>query len=79
MKKVLLSLLLVAVVGGSIAWFKRADILLALVKYQAGQRYVDVAPTREIPWQQGPAESAAPHGERSPNIILIVADERYLR
>src|SRR5210317_1089486 len=75
MKKLLISLLVVAVVGGGIAWSKRADIILALAKYQSSQRYVDVAPTREIPWQQGPAEATAASGERPPNIILIVADD----
>ena len=58
MKKFLVSLLVVAVVGGGVAWSKRADIILALAKYKASQKYADVAPTREIPWQQGPAEAA---------------------
>ena len=56
MKKFLIAVLVTVVAGGAIAWSKRTDILLALVKYQASQRYADVAPNREIPWQQGPAE-----------------------
>jgi len=75
MKKFLVSLLVVVLVGGVIAWSKRADIILALAKYQSSQRYADVAPTREIPWQQGPAEAIAASGEQPPNIILIVADD----
>ncbi len=75
MKKFLVSLLVVVLVGGVIAWSKRADIILALAKYQSSQRYADVAPTREIPWQQGPAEPTAASGEQPPNIILIVADD----
>ena len=62
-------------VGGTTAWFKRVDIILALAKYKTSQRYADVAPTREIPWQQGPAEAVQTAGERPPNIILIVADD----
>src|SRR5210317_2261169 len=75
MKKLLISLLVVVLVGGVIAWSKRADIILALAKYQSSQRYADVAPTREIPWQQGPAEAIAASGEQPPNIILILADD----
>jgi uncharacterized sulfatase len=75
MKKFLISLLVVAVVGAGIAWSKRTDILLALVKYKSSQSYADVAPNREIPWQQGPAAPVAVVGERPPNIILIVADD----
>jgi len=56
MKKFLVSLLVVAVVGVGIAWSKRAEIILALAKYQSSQRYANVAPTRKIPWQQGPAD-----------------------
>ena len=75
MKKLLVALLIAGVVGGGIAWSKRVNILLALVKYKTGQRYADVAPTRDVPWQLGPAESIAVSGEQPPNIILIVADD----
>jgi uncharacterized sulfatase len=75
MKRLLVSLLVVVAVGGSIAWFKRVDIILALAKYRTSQKYADIAPTREIPWQQGPAAPAKTAGERPPNIILIVADD----
>ena len=59
MKKLLISLLVVATVVAGIAWSKRADILIALVKYTTNQRYADVAPNREIPWQKGPVVPAA--------------------
>ena len=75
MKKFLVSLVVIAVIGGATAWFKRVDIILALAKYKSSQAYADIAPTREIPWQQGPASPAAAAGERPPNIILIVADD----
>ena len=75
MKKFLISLLVVAVAGGAIAWSKRADIILALAKYTASQRYADVGPTRNIPWQQGPTAPVEAAAERPPNIILIVADD----
>lgn len=75
MKKILVSLLVLVLVGGAVVWIKRADIILALAKYQSGQRYADVGPTRDIPWQQGPAEAITASGEQPPNIILIVADD----
>ena len=75
MKKFLISLLVIAAVGGGVAWSKRADILIALVKYTTSQRYADVAPNREVPWQKGPAAPAATVDERPPNIVLIVADD----
>ena len=74
MKKVLLSVCLVAVVVGGVAWSKRIEILLAAVKYTSATEY-DVAENRPIPWQQGPVAAAVTDGEQPPNIILIVADD----
>ena len=74
MKKFLVTLLVLAVAGVTIAWFKRNDILLAVIKYKSATEY-EIAENREIPWQQGPAELAATDGEQPPNIILIVADD----
>jgi arylsulfatase A-like enzyme len=74
MKKFLAALLVVVLVGGAVAWFKRNDILLAMIKYKSATEF-DVAETREIPWQQGPVVPLATNGEQPPNIILIVADD----
>ena len=74
MKKVLLSFLVVAVIGGGVAWSKRTDILLAVIKYKSASEY-EIAENRKIPWQRGPAEPAVIEGEQPPNIILIVADD----
>ncbi|MFT5711422.1 MAG: arylsulfatase A-like enzyme [Halioglobus sp.] len=74
MKKLLVTLVILVLAGGTTAWFKRSDILLAVIKYKTAAKY-EVAENREVPWQQGPAESAATDGERPPNIILIVADD----
>jgi uncharacterized sulfatase len=73
-KKFLVTLLIFVLVGGTIAWFKRNDILLAVIKYKSANEY-EVAEHREIPWQQGPSERAVTGGEQPPNIILIVADD----
>ena len=75
MKKIFVSILLIVLAVGATAWFKRADLILALAKYRTSQKYADLPPTREIPWQQGPATPAQAADERPPNIILIVADD----
>ena len=74
MKKVLISVFLVAVVVGGVAWSERIEVLLAVVKYTSANEY-DIAENRPIPWQQGPVAAAVTDGEQPPNIILIVADD----
>ena len=74
LKKALLTLLVVVLAAVSLAWVKRIDVMLALVKYQS-DREVVVAPHRDIQWDQGPQEAVAGEGERPPNIILILADD----
>ena len=68
MKKILATLLVLVLTGVTLAWFKRNDILLAMIKYKSATEY-DVAENREVPWQQGPAEAVATNRERPPNII----------
>jgi arylsulfatase A-like enzyme len=74
MKNILIGGLIVVLLGGLGAWFKRNDILLAVIKYKTAAEY-EVAENREVPWQQGPDKPAAVRGEQAPNIILIVADD----
>jgi uncharacterized sulfatase len=71
MKKILLSTIVVAVLLGSIAWVMRIEILLQLVSYRYSS--MDVGQPRDLAWQQGPV--VRQHSEKSPNIILIVADD----
>ncbi|MEM1113331.1 MAG: sulfatase [Pseudomonadota bacterium] len=75
MKKYLLSLLAIVVAVGAAAWFNRAELILAAAKQASARQYVDIAPTRDLPWQQGPSEPTASRTEQPPNIILIVADD----
>jgi hypothetical protein len=74
LKKILLSLVIVVIAVGGLAWFKRMDLMLALVKYQSDREYT-VAPNREIAWAQGPQQAGAGEGGRPPNIIVIMADD----
>lgn len=71
-KRSLLVLLIISILGSALAWFNRLDLMLALVKYRF-ERAQDVAPSRKIDWPEGAAISAS--GARPPNIILILADD----
>ncbi len=55
-----------------LAWFNRAELMLAYVKYSSA---INVAPNQPIAWTQGPSEPAAAETERPPNIIFILADD----
>ena len=72
MKKFVIAALVVIIALGSLAWFKRTDILLGIVKYRFAA--TDIGPNRSIPWQKGPL-APSDDGEQPPNIILIVADD----
>ena len=74
MKKFFAILLGLAVLAGAAAWFKRVDLLLALVKYRS-EREMVIAPNRPVPWQQGPQQASVSAADRPPNIILILADD----
>lgn len=74
MKKVIVLILLVVVLGSMVGWHKRTDILLALVKYKSATEH-DIVATVDIPWSQGPTEAVNKPAQRPPNIILIVADD----
>jgi uncharacterized sulfatase len=74
LKKTLLVSLVLVMLVGTLAWFKRIDLMLGLVKLKTDREFT-VAPNREIAWEQGPQTSATEAGERPPNIILILADD----
>jgi len=74
MKKILVSALLIIVALVAIAWVKRVDLMLALVKFTSEREYV-VAPNRPVAWEQGPAVAQEARSEGPPNIILILADD----
>ena len=74
MKKIIVSILIIVVLGSTVGWYKRTDILLALIKYKSATEH-DIAATVDIPWSQGPIEAVTRPAQRRPNIILIVADD----
>lgn len=71
-KKILIAILLIVVVGGGIAWFNRQAIILYIV---TNRGKTDVAPNRPVEWAVGPVEAETPPSERPPNIVFILADD----
>ncbi|MDC0590098.1 sulfatase-like hydrolase/transferase [Porticoccaceae bacterium] len=74
MKKIIVSILIIVVLGSTVGWYKRTDILLALIKYKSATEH-NIAAMVDIPWSQGPIEAVTRPAQRRPNIILIVADD----
>jgi len=67
------ALVLIVAVGG-LAWFKRIDLMLVMVKIKTEREHT-IGPNREIAWEQGPGEAETAPADRPPNIVLIVADD----
>lgn len=57
-----------------LAYLNQIPLMLMLTKFKSAMEY-DVGPPLDIPWSEGPAHASDTHGERSPNIILIVVDD----
>jgi arylsulfatase A-like enzyme len=73
-KKILVGLLLLLIALGAGAWFKRIDVMLAVVKYRSDHG-IPIGPNREITWQQGEETARDSASEQAPNIIVILADD----
>lgn len=72
LKKILIGLLVVVLVGGGAAWLNRKAIVLFIAGSTGKQ---PVGPNIPVPWADGPSTPAAPLAERKPNIIFILADD----
>jgi len=74
-KKLLLGVGVVTLIIGGLGWLYRGEVVTQLVLRQAEANKKNVGPVREIVWQQGPSEAAAPLTERPPNIVFILLDD----
>jgi hypothetical protein len=72
LKKILIGSIFALVIAGSLAWFNRIDLMLAVVRLQSDHIF-EIAPHRSVTWQKGP-DVASEEGRPS-NIILILADD----
>src|SRR5690606_9641831 len=69
----LAAVVILAALAGTAYSFRKDIILYAVATRARDATYV--APNRDIVWQQGPAEAEVPADKRSPNIVLILADD----
>lgn len=69
----LAAVVILAALAGT-AYSFRKDIILYTVATRARDA-TQVAPNRDIAWNQGPAEAEVPGDKRPPNIVLILADD----
>ncbi|MEZ6000887.1 sulfatase [Hyphomonas sp.] len=72
LKKITLGLAALLVALGGLAWFNKSAVILFLVKHS---EQPEVAPNREIAWDEGPVAAQVNRTEGPPNIIFIVADD----
>ncbi len=64
----------VLAVAAAVAYPYRLKLVLALAPVVAEWRQ-PIGPVREIAWDEGPAEAAAPPARRPPNVVIILADD----
>ena len=72
LKKILIGLLVLVVVGGGVGWLNRKAIVLYVVGNTGKQA---VGPNIPVPWKDGPIVAASTPEARKPNIIFILADD----
>ncbi|MEN9873662.1 MAG: hypothetical protein RL186_559 [Pseudomonadota bacterium] len=72
MKKWLLGVAVVLLVGLGVAWTQRVSIILALAERQ---KRADIPANQPIAWMQGPSAPQAQTGKAPPNIIFILVDD----
>lgn len=70
-RKIALAVVVVVLAGGAALYFNRTAVILHL----ASRTKQDVAPNRQINWQQGPAQAQEPADARPPNVVFILADD----
>jgi len=73
LKKILITLLAIVLVGGAGAWIFRKEIILFAVT-SVGKNS-NIAENRPVPWMKGPETASVPLLERPPNIVFIIADD----
>jgi uncharacterized sulfatase len=71
-KRIALAVLLVALVGAGVAWLNRTSIILFMASRSSE---LDVGPTRQVEWLQGPETPSAEGEDRPPNVVFILADD----
>ena len=75
MRNALIALVAALGLTASAIYFYPGVAILTAVKARTFIADTQIAPAREIAWQQGPEQPARVPADRPPNIVLIVADD----
>lgn len=75
MRNALIALVAALGLTASAIYFYPGVAILTAVKTRTFIADTQIAPAREIAWQQGPEQPARAPADRPPNIVLIVADD----
>ena len=74
MKKILIGLFVIILIGGTTAWHYRLELLVNVVP-DIRKALNPIQPNVPTNWSTGPATASVPTSERPPNIIFILADD----
>ena len=72
--KALAAALVAALALAALGYWYRLELLMALAPIVTDIRE-PIAPHQAVTWSRGPAQAAAPPGDRPPNIVVILADD----
>ena len=75
MRNALIALAAMLALTASAIYVYPGAAILTAVKVRTFFEDTQIAPAREIAWQQGPEKSTSAPVDRPPNIVLIVADD----
>lgn len=75
LRKILIAVLGLVVVGGAVGWLNRNSIATALLMRRIESTKQYVAPTQTVVWDQGPDTADRPLAQRPPNVVFILFDD----
>lgn len=75
LRKILIAVLGLVVVGGAVGWLNRNSIATALLMRRIESTKQYVAPTRAVVWDKGPDTAERPPAQRPPNVVFILFDD----
>ncbi len=75
MRRIVMAVAALLMMAVGWVYFYPSTAILTAIKVRGAIDTARVAPPRDIAWQQGPRTALASPADRSPNIVLIVADD----
>ena len=74
-KKILIGVAVLIAIVSILGYLNRVSIVTFLILERVKQDRIEIAPNKEVVWQQGPKEEVVPVSERPPNVVLILLDD----